>query len=119
MNNNIYETVVIITPVLSDHQVKETTKEYEEYLLNNYGNLNHQEYWGLKRLAYPIQKKQSGWYCLFEYSFNPKLISKFELKLKHDERIMRFLTIRLDKEALKYSERRRNKIKKDKEKRNI
>lgn len=114
---NTYETVIIITPVLSDHQVKETTKEYEEYLLNNSGHLNYQEYWGLKRLAYPIQKKQSGWYCLFEYLFNPKLISKFELKLKYDERIMRFLTIKLDKNALIYAERRRNKIKKDKEKR--
>lgn len=110
--NNTYETIIILTPVLSDSQVKDTTKEYENFLLENYGNIKYQEYWGLKKLAYPIQKKQTGWYCLIEYLSNSKLINKLEIKLKHDERVMRHLTVKLDKYAIEYSEKRKKQNKK-------
>lgn len=111
MLKNVYETVIIMTPVLSDDQTRDVTKEYEDHLKENDAQVRHQEHWGLKRLAYPIQKKQSGWYCLLEYEVNPGLISELELKLRRDERIMRFLTVKLEKDALEYAERRKKKIK--------
>lgn len=116
MLKNVYETVVIMTPVLSDDQTRDTAKEYEGYLKENDARVRHEEHWGLKRLAYPIQKKQSGWYCLLEYEAYPALISKLELKLKRDERVMRFLTVKLEKDALEYAERRKKKIKSKDEK---
>lgn len=107
MFKNIYETIFIATPVLSDNQAKEVAKEYENYINGNDGDVRFQENWGLKRLAYPIQKKHSGWYFLLEYSSPPIFINNFELKLKYDERIMRFLTIKFNKDSLEYSEKRR------------
>lgn len=109
MKGNIYETVFILTPVLSDSQTKDLTEEYKKYLEDNFSKINHQEHWGLKKLSYPIQKKKSGWYCLIEFTSEPNFISKLELKLKNDERIMRFLTIKLDKYAIAYSDIRKKK----------
>lgn len=111
---NIYETVIILTPVLSDSQARDLTEEYKKYLEKNSGNIKNQEHWGLKKLSYPIQKKQSGWYCLIEFSSEPNFISKLEIRLKNDERIMRFLTIKLDKYAIKYSILRKKRIISDK-----
>ncbi|AWU39858.1 30S ribosomal protein S6 [Blattabacterium punctulatus] len=111
-----YENIMIITPVLSDDQAKKTAKEYENYLIKKNGKIVYQEHWGLKKLAYPIQKKQSGCYHLFEFLFNSNLVSDLELKLIQDERILRFITVKLNKYGIEYAERRRNKFfKQDKE----
>ncbi|WP_185853061.1 30S ribosomal protein S6 [Blattabacterium cuenoti] len=111
-----YENIMIITPVLSDDQAKKTAKEYENYLIKKDGKIVHQEHWGLKKLAYPIQKKQSGCYHLFEFLLSSNFVSDLELKLKQDERILRFITVKLNKYGIEYAERRRNKLlKKDQE----
>ncbi|WP_185853627.1 30S ribosomal protein S6 [Blattabacterium cuenoti] len=111
-----YENIMIITPILSDDQAKETAKEYENYLIQKKGKIVYQEHWGLKKLAYPIHKKQSGCYHLFEFLLIPNLISDLELKLRQDERILRFLTVKLNKYGIEYAERRRKKfLKKDEE----
>ncbi|WP_185856441.1 30S ribosomal protein S6 [Blattabacterium cuenoti] len=109
-----YETIMIITPILSDEKAKETAKEYENYLIKKNVKIVSQEHWGLKKLAYPIQKKQSGCYHLFEFLLNSDLVSDLELKLRQDERILRFLTVKLNKYGIEYAERRRKKIKKEK-----
>ncbi|WP_185863508.1 30S ribosomal protein S6 [Blattabacterium cuenoti] len=109
-----YENIIIITPILSDDQAKETAKEYENYIMQKKGKIIHQEHWGLKKFAYPIQKKQSGCYHLFEFLFNSDSVSNFELKLRQDERVLRFLTVKLNKYGIEYAERRRKKfLKKD------
>lgn len=110
MIENIYETIIIITPVISDNQIIDISNEFISYLKENNAKIRNQEYWGLKKLAYPIQKKQSGWYCLFEYSSIPSLIVDLDLKLRRDDRIIRFLTVKFNKYALAYSERRIKKI---------
>ena len=65
---NHYETVFILNPVLSDVQVKETVQKFEDYLVSKGAKMIHKEDWGLKKLAYPIQKKKSGFYHLFEFN---------------------------------------------------
>ncbi|WP_185857700.1 30S ribosomal protein S6 [Blattabacterium cuenoti] len=111
-----YENIIIITPILSDAQAKETAKEYENYIIQKKGKIVYQEHWGLKKLAYSIQKKQSGCYHLFEFLLNSDLVSDLELKLRQDERILRFLTVKLDKYGIKYAESRRKKLLKKDEK---
>ncbi len=106
-----YETVFIITPVLSDQEMKDTVQKFREFLANNGAEVYHEENWGMKKLAYPIQKKKTGHYSLFEFKANPTLIDRFEIEFKRDERIMRFLTVSLDKYAVEYNERRRLKLK--------
>jgi small subunit ribosomal protein S6 len=97
-----------MTPVLSDEQMKETVKKFENYLLEKGAEIIHQENWGLRKLAYPIAKKTSGFYHLMEFKAEPSIIKDFELQYRRDEKIMRYLTVLLDKHAIAYNEKRRN-----------
>ncbi|WP_212113385.1 30S ribosomal protein S6 [Candidatus Shikimatogenerans silvanidophilus] len=108
-NKNVYETIFIITPVLSEIQYYDIIKEYEIFLKKNNVEIRHKEFWGLKSLSYSIQNKQNGWYFLIEYHSKPELIFNFELKLKNDERIIRFLTVKLNKHAINYVQKKRQK----------
>ena len=102
-----YETVFILTPVLSEEQMKDAVAKYRTFLESNGAEIVSDENWGLKTLAYPIQKKSTGFYQLFEYKADPQLIKKFEIEFRRDERVMRFLTTALDKYAVEYNDRRR------------
>ncbi len=107
---NQYETVFILTPVLSEDQVKEAVNTYEKLIKDNGGEMVNRENWGMRKLAYPIQKKSTGFYNLFEYRVDGSFIEKLEVLLKRDERVMRFLTVKLDKHAIAYNEKRRKKF---------
>ncbi len=104
---NQYETVFILTPVLSEEQIKEAVKKYEDFLKKNGAEIVHQENWGMRKMAYPIQKKSSGFYNLIEFKNDGGLIAKLEVTFKRDERILRFLTVKLDKHAVTYNEKKR------------
>ena len=105
---NHYETVFIMTPVLSDEQMKETVQKFEKILADQGAEIIHQENWGLRKLEYPIQKKSSGFYHLFEFKADGNVVNELELQYRRDERIMRFLTVTMDKYAIAYAEKRRN-----------
>ena len=109
---NHYETVFILTPVLSDKQTKEAVDKFKKSLKDSSAKINNQESWGLKKLAYPIQKKSTGFYFLIEFQGEGDAVKNFELELKRDERVMRFLTMKMDKDHLEYSVKRRNKFSK-------
>ena len=104
---NSYETVFILTPVLSDDQMKEAVK-FKDVLGQNGAEIVNEETWGLRKLAYPIQKKSTGFYCLLEFKGEPTIVKKLEVAFRRDERVIRFLTFRLDKYAQEYAEKRRN-----------
>ena len=106
---NHYETVFILTPVLSDDQMKEAVEKFKDVLKENDAKLVNEELWGLRKLAYPIQKKSTGFYVLFEFEAEPTIVKRLETAYRRDERVIRFLTFRLDKYAVEYAEKRRNK----------
>lgn len=106
---NQYETVFIMTPVLSDEQMKETVQKFSVFLKEKGAEIIHEDYWGLRKLAYPIQKKSSGFYHLMEYKADSDAIKELEVAFKRDERVIRFLTVRLDKYAVAYNEKKRSK----------
>ena len=108
---NHYETVFILNPVLSDDQIKETVQKYEDFLVSRGAKMVAKEDWGLKKLAYPIQNKKSGFYHLFEYTVDGTAIGDLELEFRRDERFMRYLTVKLDKHAIALAEKRRNRDK--------
>jgi small subunit ribosomal protein S6 len=112
---NQYETVFILTPVLSEAQMKEAVQKFKDFLAEKKAEMVHEEHWGLKKLAYPIQKKSTGFYHLFEFAAEGELIQELELEFKRDERIMRFLTVKLDKHAVAYNEKKRHKATEKKE----
>ncbi len=107
---NRYETVFILTPVLSEEQAKEAVKNYEDFIKKNGGKIKHSEYWGMKKLAYQIQKKSSGVYHLVEYESNGELINKLEVEFRRDERVMRFLTVKMDKHHIAFAEKTRKAV---------
>jgi small subunit ribosomal protein S6 len=102
-----YETVIILNPVLSQEQVTETVDKFRRILTENGTEIVHENNWGLRKLAYPIQKKNTGFYYLTEFKGDGSVVAKLELEYKRDERIMRFLTVALDKHAVAYSEKKR------------
>ncbi|MDR2009125.1 MAG: 30S ribosomal protein S6 [Bacteroidales bacterium] len=104
---NQYETVFIATPVLSEPQMKEAVDKFRKIITENNGEIVHEEDWGLKKLAYPIQKKTTGFYHLIEFKSEGEFINKLETEFRRDERIMRFLTFKMDKHAIAYSEKKR------------
>ena len=104
-----YETVFIATPVLSDSQMKEAVAKYVDLIKDNNGEIVYQEDWGLKQLAYPIQHKTSGFYYLIEFKADPQFVATLETQYHRDERILRYLTVALDKHAVAYAEHRREK----------
>ena len=104
---NNYETTFIMNPVLSEEQIKETVEKFRNLLKENGAEIVYENNWGLRKLAYPIQKKATGFYYLIEFKSPGDAISKLEIEYKRDERLMRFLTIALDKHAVSYNERKR------------
>jgi small subunit ribosomal protein S6 len=102
-----YETVFILTPVLSDTQMKDAVEKFKQVLLDNGAQFVNEENWGLRKLAYPIQHKNTGFYQLFEFKANPSVISALEIEYKRDEKVLRFLTTALDKHSIEYNKKRK------------
>ncbi len=105
---NSYETVFIANPVLSVAQMKEAVEKFKGIISECQGTIVHEEDWGLRKLAYPIQKKSTGFYYLIEYQIEGARIDKIETEFRRDERIMRFLTTKMNKFAVEYANKKRS-----------
>ena len=105
---NHYETAFILTPVLSDVQMKEAVEKFKNLLIEKGAEIENEECWGLKKLAYPIQKKSTGFYALLQFKAEPSVVAQLEIQFRRDERVIRFLTFRMDKFAAEYAAKRRS-----------
>ena len=111
INMNNYETVFIMNPVLSEDQMRETVKKFSKFLKDNKAKIIAEENWGLKKMSYNIQNKKTGFYYLIEFSSDDyEITKKIELEYKRDERLMRWITVKLDKYAVEYAENRRKRL---------
>jgi small subunit ribosomal protein S6 len=105
MNN--YELMVIFTPVLSDDEFKNAQKKYTTLIADNGGQIVAENPWGLKSLAYPIQKKTTGLYWVMEFIAPSDFNEKLKIQLLRDESVLRHLLTRLDKYAVEYNDKKR------------
>ncbi len=112
---NQYEIVCILSPVLSDEQMKEAVAKFKQILTDNGAEILNEEAWGLKKMAYAIDKKSTGFYCLVEFKAEPTVINTLETGYRRDEKVIRYMTVRLDKYAAAYAEKRRSKLGKKEE----
>lgn len=112
---NHYETVFILTPVLSEDQAKETVAKFTKVLTDNGAEILNEEAWGLKKMAYAIEKKSTGFYNLVEFKAEPEVIATLETAYRREEKVIRFMTVKLDKYASAYAEKRRAKLAKKEE----
>jgi len=108
---NQYETVFILNPVLSETQIEEAVQKYIDIIKSQKGSISNQENWGLKKLAYPIENKKSGFYHLFEFAASSDAVPALEVEFRRDERVMRYLTVKLDKHGQAWAEKRKKRIK--------
>ena len=106
--SNQYETVFIVTPVLSEVQMKEAVLKFRTLIAEEGGEIVHEEDWNLRKLAYPIQKKSTGFYNLIEFKASAEFVDKLETEYRRDERVIRFLTMKMDKYSAEYSAKKRN-----------
>jgi len=102
-----YETVFILNPVLSESQMKDAVAKFVKFLKDHKAKVTNVEHWGLRKLAYPIQHKNTGFYNMLEFDCEPEVIDLLETEFRRDEKVMRFLTVSLDKYALEFNEKRR------------
>ena len=109
MNN--YELMVIFTPVLSDEEFKAEQKKYASIVKDNGGSVVSENAWGLKSLAYPIQKKTTGLYWVLEYTAQSDFNEKLKIQLLRDENVLRHLCTKLDKYAVEYNAKKRSGVK--------
>lgn len=112
---NQYETVFILTPVLSENQMKEAVEKFKALLTDNGSEIVNEEHWGLRKLAYPIEGKTTGFYALLEFKAEPTVIAQLETQYRRDEKVIRYLTTKLDKFAIEYSAKRKSLKSKEKE----
>ena len=102
-----YELMVIFTPVLSEEEYKAAQKKFTSLLTENGGTAVHENAWGLKSLAYPIQKKTTGLYWVMEFIAPSDFNEKLNIQLLRDESVLRQLLTRLDKYAVEYNDKKR------------
>ena len=112
---NHYEAAFVLTPVLSEPQMKEAVDKFENLLMQNGSTILNREECLMKQLAYPIQGKTTGVYALLQFDVEPAVVATLETEFRRDERVIRFLTTRLDKYAFEYAEKRRGNLKKEEE----
>ena len=104
---NHYETIFITSPLVTDSQLKDSVARFKDLMTQNGAEIIFEEDWGLRKFAYPIKKKTTGYYHLFEYKANTDLVHKLETEFNRDEKILRYLTVKLEKYGIEYNERRR------------
>ena len=110
---NQYETVFILTPVLSDDQMKEAVDKFRTLLVDRGSEILYENNWGMRKLAYSINKKSSGFYQEFGFKAEPTVIAKLETEFRRDERVLRYLTVKMEKYAAAYAAKRQSLKKKE------
>ena len=103
-----YEMMVIFTPVLSNDDFKAQQKKYTSFITENGGKIVAENAWGLKSLAYPIQKKTTGLYWVLEFIAPSDFNEKLKIQLLRDESVLRHMITKLDKYAVEYNQKKRS-----------
>lgn len=100
MKSGVYESAILINAALEDNQIENVINRVKEFITTNGGQIRDFENWGRKRLAYPVEKSKIGYYAIFRFDAPGSIVSKLERFYNLDEHILRYLTIKLSKEAL-------------------
>jgi small subunit ribosomal protein S6 len=105
MKSGVYESAILINAALEDNQIENVINRVREFITTNGGQIRDFENWGRKRLAYPVEKSKIGYYAIFRFDAPGSIVSKLERFYNLDEHILRYLTIKLSKEALEQIEK--------------
>jgi small subunit ribosomal protein S6 len=93
-----YESLYIVHPDVVGDELTAIVEKFQKVLTDNAVEIYKLDNWGTRKLAYPIQKVERGCYVQTLFTAAPEVIAEFERRLRLDEKILRFLTVRLDEE---------------------
>lgn len=111
IEERVYESTYLITPELNEGLYDEIIKRFNKLIEDNGGKFINQEIWGYRKLAYPINKRETAYYVFQEFTAPSDMVHVLEREFNYDERIIRYLTVKLDKHMLAWNEKRRSKLK--------
>lgn len=103
-----YETTVILNPELSEADCKKAVDKVVKFIKDNDGAVHNIEHWGMRRLAYPINRKTNGYYAYVEFNAYADLIEQMERNFRYDDQVMRYLSVKLERHALAFNQKRRD-----------
>ncbi len=102
-----YETTFILLPDMPEGEHQQAVDKFVKMIQDAGGTMRNIEHWGIRQLAYPIQRKTSGYYAFLEFEADPEFISKLDQAYRYDEQVIRFLTVKLEKHAFEFNQKRR------------
>lgn len=105
MGKSVYESAILINAALDDQQIESIITRVKDLITNNDGEIRELENWGRKRLAYPVKKSKIGYYAIFRFDAPGDIVAKLERAYSLDEQILRFVTLKLSKNALEQIEK--------------
>jgi small subunit ribosomal protein S6 len=105
---NEYETTFILKPELSEGECKKAVEKVVGMIKDAGGKVHNIEHWGVRRLAYPIQRKTNGYYAFIEFSAMSEFIENLERNYRYDDNVLRYLTVKLERHALEFNQKRRD-----------
>ncbi|MBK7500816.1 MAG: 30S ribosomal protein S6 [Ignavibacteriales bacterium] len=105
MRTGIYESAVLINAALDDQQIDSILSRIKDFITNNGGQIRELDNWGRKRLAYPVDKSKIGYYAIYRFDAPSDMIAKLERIYSLDEQILRYVTLKLNNDALEQLEK--------------
>lgn len=108
MKTGVYESAVLINAALDDQQIELILTRIKDFITNNGGQIREVDNWGRKRLAYPVEKSKIGYYVIYRFDAPGDIIAKLERIYSLDEQILRYLTLKLDNDALEQLEKNKS-----------
>jgi small subunit ribosomal protein S6 len=108
MRTGVYESAVLINAALDDQQIESILSRIKDIIINNGGQIRELENWGRKRLAYPVEKSKIGYYAIYRFDAPSDIVAKLERAYSLDEQILRFITLKLNNDALEQLEKNKS-----------
>jgi len=105
MRTGVYESAVLINATLDDQQIELILSRIKDFITNNGGQIRDVENWGRKRLAYTVEKNKIGYYVIYRFDAPGDIVAKLERTYSLDEQILRYITLKLNNDALEQLEK--------------
>jgi small subunit ribosomal protein S6 len=103
----IYEELFILRPDAPEEEIDQLIEQLTTYIASSGGNVDKSEKWGVRKLAYRVQKRNEGFYVLLQFTAQPDTVRELERRLRVSDSVLKFLTVRVDEKMKKVEKRRK------------
>jgi len=107
----IYEELFIVRPDATDEEIDPFVEQLTSLIASQGGNVNKADKWGVRKLAYRVQKRTEGYYILLQFNAKPETVREIERRLRVADLVLKFLTVRIDEKLKKIEKRKKEREK--------